>query len=112
MYHWDRVKEILRRELGWVDAPEGDKGLHTSCAIERCKEWSQFTRFRDMDSRVIPFSAIEISLASAGGAVTRGQAIRELERHSGFTESPPPENALVEDFLAGRSRPLSPPDRE
>lgn len=101
VYHWGRVKELLRRELGWVDAPEGDKGLHTSCAIERCKEWSQFTRFRDMDSRVIPFSALELSLASAGGALTREQAIRELAHHTGFTLSPPPENALVEAFLAG-----------
>ena len=101
VYRWEDVKGTLKREMGWVDAPQEGKGLHTSCAIERCKEWSQFTRFRAMESGVIPFSAIELSLASAGGALTREQAVRELECHTGFAPSPPPETALVEAFLAG-----------
>ncbi len=91
VYDWNGVKALLTEEIGWVDAPESGKGLHTSCQIERCKEWSQFTRFRDMETQVIPFSAIELSLASAGGSVGREQAMEELKRHSGFTEAPPAE---------------------
>lgn len=105
VYRWQAVKEVLQREVGWVDAPGEDKGLHTSCAIERCKEWSQLARFRAMDSRVIPFSAIEMALASGSGALSREQAIRELEGHTGFTSDPPPETALVEAFLAGKETP-------
>ena len=95
VYRWDAVKQLLARELGWVDAPESGKGLHTSCAIERCKEWSQFMRFRDMETTVIPFSAIELSLASAAGSVDRAAAIAELKVHSGFTEEMPEEHALM-----------------
>ena len=100
VYRWEAVKEVLQREIGWVDAPQEGKGLHTSCAIERCKEWSQFTRFRAMESGVIPFSALELALASGEGALTRAQAMGELARHTGFTPDPPPETARMEAFLA------------
>ena len=95
VYRWDAVKQLLARELGWVDAPESGKGLHTSCAIERCKEWSQFMRFRDMETTVAPFSFIFLSLASAAGSVDRAAAIAELKIHSGFTEEMPEEHALM-----------------
>lgn len=95
VYDWAGVKDLLKREIGWVDAPESGKGLHTSCQIERCKEWSQFSRFRDMETQVIPFSAIELSLASAAGSVGREQAIEELKKHSGFTEEPPKETDIM-----------------
>lgn len=101
VYDWSAVKELLSREIGWVDAPAEGKGLHTSCKIERCKEWSQFTRFLDMESTMIPFSAIELSLASAAGSVSREQAKNELKLHTGFTTEEPPENQLVKDFLEG-----------
>jgi len=99
VYRWDAVKELLKREMGWVDAPAEGKGLHTSCSIERCKEWSQFDRFRRMETQMIPFSAIEMSLASAAGSVGREAAIRELEEHSGFTEAPPEEHRAMTDAL-------------
>lgn len=101
VYDWNAVKRVLRREIGWVDAPDGGKGLHTSCSIERCKEWSQFSRFRAMESTVIPFSAVELSLASAGGALSRAQAVGELARHTGFTPEPPEETRLMLRFLRG-----------
>lgn len=99
MYCWDGVKELLTREIGWVDAPEAGKGLHTSCSIERCKEWSQFMRFQAMETAMIPFSAIELSIASAAGSVDRDAAIRELKVHSGFTEDMPEEHKLMTDAL-------------
>lgn len=95
VYDWNGIKALLAREIGWVDAPSGDKGLHTSCKIERCKEWSQFTRFRNMETQIIPFSAIELSLASAAGSISREQAIQELKHHSGFTEAPPEETKIM-----------------
>ena len=97
VYQWQAVKEKLASHLGWVDAPDTGKGLHTSCMLERCKAWSQWTRFRAMESQTIPFSAVELSLAVSGGALTREQALYELE-HSGFTAEPPEEEALIADL--------------
>lgn len=99
VYCWNEIKETLAREIGWVDAPMEGKGLHTSCAIERCKEYSQMISFRNMESRVIPFSAVEMALASSSGAVGRAEAIRELKEHSGFTPEPPPEWAEMVAFF-------------
>ena len=45
--------DILTKECGYV-APESlNKGLHTSCQIEKCKEYSQFIRFYKMESTMI-----------------------------------------------------------
>ena len=44
-YDWNRVKDILVRECGWVPPADGKKALHTSCKIERCKDHSQFVAF-------------------------------------------------------------------
>ena len=46
---------------------------------------------RERKSRVIPFSAVEMALASASGTVGRAEAVRELKEHSGFTPGPPAE---------------------
>lgn len=109
VYQWQAVKERLIAALGWVDAPDTGKGLHTSCQLERCKEWSQFTRFQAMESRTLPFSAVELSLASSGGALTRKQAIYELEHHTGFTAEPPEELAQITAFLSGGTPEGEPP---
>lgn len=99
VYDWNGVKSLLAREIGWVDAPVSGKGLHTSCKIERCKEWTQLRRFRDMETHVIPFSAIELALASASGSISREQAIEELKRFSGFSEEPPEEIEIMNAAL-------------
>lgn len=83
-YRWKDVKEMLIKEAGWVDCEAENKALHTSCKIEKCKEYTQFVRFRDMKSRTIPFSAIELSLAVSGGNVPRETALEELKNSSGF----------------------------
>ena len=98
-YDWADVKELLSKEIGWVDAPAKDKGLHTSCSIEKCKEWSQFSRFRDMESTILPFSAVELALASGSGSVDRETAISELKHHSGFTGKPPAEWEVMVEAL-------------
>lgn len=84
IYDWRKIKEILKNECGYV-APESiSKGLHTSCQIEKCKEYSQFIRFYKMESSMIPFSALEISLASRDKNISREEAIKEIEENLGF----------------------------
>lgn len=98
-YDWVKVKDIIIKECGWVPPKDVDKGLHTSCNIEKCKEYSQFTRYYDMRSTMIPFSAIEISLACRDGNITREQAICEMQNSLGFSLDEPCECNIMKDFL-------------
>lgn len=95
IYRWDNVKEILKKEIGWEEPLESAKGLHTSCQIERCKEYSQLSRFRRMESDMIPFSALELPLAVCGGSIGREAAIRELCAHTGFLNEEPLESEIM-----------------
>ena len=84
IYDWRKIKDILKDECGYV-APESlSKGLHTSCQIEKCKEYSQFIRFYNMKSSMIPFSALEISLASRDKNISKEDAIKEIKENLGF----------------------------
>lgn len=98
-YDWKNVKDLLVKTCGWVPPADAEQGLHTSCRIERCKEHSQFVRFRDCDSRMIPFSALELALASRDHYVTREEAIRELKNTLGFCREPVCEYALMRKEL-------------
>lgn len=98
-YNWENVKKLLVEECGWVAPEDAGKGLHTSCKIEKCKEFSQFSRFYHMRSTIIPFSAIEISLASRDKNISRGQAVYELENTLGFSPESPPECEIMREFL-------------
>ncbi len=98
-YNWREIKTTLEQECGWVAPDEAVKGLHTSCQIERCKEYSQFKRFYDMQSDMIAFSALEISLASRDGNVTREEAMAELKQELGFSLQEIPECAIMKGYL-------------
>lgn len=98
-YDWRAVKDLIERECGWV-APEGSgKGLHTSCKIEKCKENTQFKRFYDMQSDMIPFSALEIALASRDQNLSREYALEELENELGFSLEEVPECAVMREYF-------------
>lgn len=98
-YDWRKVKDILAKECGYV-APESlNKGLHTSCQIEKCKEYSQFIRFYKMESTMIPFSSLEISLASRDGNITREEGIKEIEESLGFSLKEVDECKIMKDYF-------------
>ncbi len=98
-YDWRAVKDTIIRECGWV-APEAfDKGLHTSCQIEKCKEYSQFKRFYEMRSKMIPFSALEISIASREKNLSRENAIEEMKNALGFSLTELPECRIMKEYL-------------
>lgn len=100
-YDWNRVKDILVSECGWV-APEDDqKALHTSCSIEKCKDCTQFARFYHCRSRMIPFSALEFSLASRNSGRTREEMLYEMEHLLGFSLEEIPECGIMRQFLEG-----------
>lgn len=97
-YDWNRVKDILREECGWVAPTADQKALHTSCAIEKCKDHSQFLRFYHCRSKMIPFSALEISLASRSCGRSREEVMYEMEHLLGFSLEAPAECALMREF--------------
>ncbi|MDE7348580.1 MAG: hypothetical protein K2N53_02840, partial [Clostridia bacterium] len=98
-YDWEKIKKTIIEQCGWVPPQATDKGLHTSCNIEKCKEYSQFTRFYSMQSDMIPFSALEISLASRDKALSREEAIAELNSTLGFTLEEIPECAIMKEYI-------------
>ena len=98
-YDWTNIKKLIIDECGWVPPEDTGKGLHTSCKIEKCKEFTQFSRFYSMKSTMIPFSAIEIALASRDKNITREQAIYEIENTLGFSLEEVPECKIMKDFL-------------
>ncbi|MBE6635373.1 MAG: hypothetical protein E7617_04155 [Ruminococcaceae bacterium] len=98
-YEWRSIKDTIIRECGWVPPEEDDKGLHTSCQIERCKEHSQFVRFYHMRSSMIPFSALEIAIASRNKNLTRDEALGELRASLGFSLDEVPECAIMREYL-------------
>lgn len=98
-YDWQQIKEVIISQCGWVPPQATDKGLHTSCNIEKCKEYSQFIRFYNMQSSMIPFSALEISLATRDKAITREEAIAELNSALGFSLEELPECEIMKEYI-------------
>ena len=90
---------LLEKEAGYVLPQSAEKGLHTSCQIERCKEYSQFIRFYEMRSRMIPFSALEMAIASSGRNLSREDAVREIEGELGFSLQEVKECALMKGYI-------------
>lgn len=102
-YNWLEVKKIIEEECGWVGPSDGKKSLHTSCNIEKCKEYTQFIRFYNMESTLIPFSALEISLASSSKNITKEEAIKEIKESLGFSLKEIPECGIMKSYLKGKS---------
>lgn len=98
-YDWRQVKATIVKECGWVAPDNAVKGLHTSCKIEKCKEHSQFRRFYHMQSDMIPFSSLEIALASRDGNATREAALEEMRTTLGLTLEDLPECAVMKEYL-------------
>ncbi|MBQ4111857.1 MAG: hypothetical protein IJD38_03565 [Clostridia bacterium] len=99
VYEWREVKETIIRECGWIPPVETDKGLHTSCRIEKCKEHVQFARFYRMESAMIPFSALEIAIASRDRNQTHEEALAELNNSLGFSLEEIPECTIMKEYL-------------
>ena len=99
IYEWKKIKDTIIRECGWVAPEETDKGLHTSCKIEKCKEHSQFVRFYHMRSTMIPFSALEIAIASRNNNLSHKEALEELKKALGFSLDEIPECAIMRGYL-------------
>lgn len=76
---WSEVAELMRKEMDWR-MPPGQKGLlHTSCRIEKVKDYCQSMRFRNMRSTSFPQSIVEVSAGVYFGLLSREEGLREVE---------------------------------
>lgn len=98
-YDWNTVKRILIDECGWIAPKDENKALHTSCQIEKCKDHTQFLRFYNCKSKMIPFSALEFSLASRMCGRSRDETLYEMEHLLGFSLEEIPECTIMREFL-------------
>lgn len=98
-YDWRNIQDTIKQSIGWVGPDDETKGLHTSCQIEKCKDHTQFKRFYTMKSQMIPFSAIEVSLASSGKHITKEEAIHEIKHHLGFSLKEESDCKIMMDYL-------------
>ena len=99
VYDWNKVKSILIEECGWILPEDENKALHTSCKIEKCKDHTQFVRFYHCKSKMIPFSALEFSLASKKCGRSKEEMLYEMEHLLGFSLEEISECAIMQQFL-------------
>jgi hypothetical protein len=99
IYDWNKVKSILIEECGWIPPEDENKALHTSCKIEKCKDHTQFVRFYHCKSKMIPFSALEFSLASKKCGRSKEEMLYEMEHLLGFSLEKISECAIMQQFL-------------
>lgn len=98
-YNWKAIQETIQKECGWI-APVGQQQLHTSCVLESCKANIQYRQFYHMESSLIPFSALEIALASAHNLINKEEALLEI-RQAGFHLEPKEACTLMHRYLEG-----------
>ena len=98
-YDWNAVKSILVNECGWIAPEDENKALHTSCKIEKCKDYTQFLRFYNCQSKMIPFSALEFALSSKNCGRIKEESLYEMEHLLGFSLDEVSECAIMRQFI-------------
>ncbi len=84
---WDSIVETLEKEVGW-EMPKNQKNkLHTSCVIENVKDYTQFLKFRNMESVFFPQAMVELSAAVIFGHISREDALEQMDE-LGYFEPP------------------------
>jgi hypothetical protein len=94
---WSDAAELIKREMNW-QMPLGQKGLlHTSCRIEKVKDYCQYMRFRNMRSTFFPQSIVEVSAGVYFGMISREEALIEVEE-LGYHHEPEIMTELLDDL--------------
>jgi len=91
---WDSIVDLLEKEVGW-EMPSNQKNkLHTSCVIENVKDYTQFLKFKNMESVFFPQAMVELSAAVIFGHISREDALEQMQE-LGFFEAPEMYKQLV-----------------
>lgn len=107
---WGEVADLVKKEMGW-QMPTGQKGLlHTSCRIEKVKDFCQFRRFQNMRTMFYPQSIVELSAGVFFGLIGRDEAKEELAE-LGYWHEPDVLAPLLAD-LQIEEQDIDDPERE
>jgi len=94
---WAKAVELMKQEMDW-QMPPGQKGLlHTSCRIEKVKDYCQFKRFQSAGSTFLPQAIVELGAGVYFGLLSREDALVELQE-SGYYREPPVLSELTRDL--------------
>lgn len=94
---WAKAVELIKQEMDW-QMPPGQKGLlHTSCRIEKVKDYCQFKRFQGTGAAFFPQAIVELGAGVYFGLVSREDALEELQE-SGYYREPQALSALTRDL--------------
>ena len=94
---WAKAVELIKQEMDW-HMPPGQKGLlHTSCRIEKVKDYCQFKRFQGAGATFFPQAIVELGAGVYFGLVSREDALVELEE-SGYYNEPQVLSELTRDL--------------
>jgi len=75
---WSEAAELMRTEMDWRMPPGQKSLLHTSCRIEKVKDYCQSMRFRNMRSTSFPQSVVEVAAGVYFGLLSREAGLREI----------------------------------
>ena len=92
---WDSIVELLEKEVGWEMPANQKNKLHTSCVIENVKDYTQFLKFKNMESVFFPQAMVELSAAVIFGHISREDALEQMDE-LGYFEAPQMYKYLVE----------------
>ncbi|MBM9511243.1 hypothetical protein [Desulfogranum marinum] len=98
---WKEATELIEQEMAWQMPPDHKGMLHTSCVIERVKDYCQFMRFSNMRSTFFPQSIVEVSAGVYFGLLTREEGLAEID-HLGYHGEPQPLEPLLQDLGISR----------
>ncbi|MFW6326190.1 MAG: hypothetical protein ACOC0T_05495 [Desulfovermiculus sp.] len=94
---WPDMAALMSKEMGW-QMPPGQKGLlHTSCRLEKLKDFCQFNRFQSMRSTTFPQSVVELGAGVYFGLISREAALEELQE-MGYYQQPEVMAELLSDL--------------
>jgi len=94
---WAKAVELVKQEMDW-HMPPGQKGLlHTSCRIEKVKDYCQFKRFQAAASTFLPQAIVELGAGVYFGLLSREDALNELEE-AGYYHEPQVLSELTRDL--------------
>jgi hypothetical protein len=83
---WAKAVERMKQEMDW-QMPPGQKGLlHTSCRIEKVKDYCQLKRFQGAGSTFFPQAIVELGAGVYFGLLSREDALEELQEVGYYNE--------------------------
>ncbi|MCX5815438.1 MAG: hypothetical protein NTX75_04235 [Proteobacteria bacterium] len=94
---WAEVAELIKKEMDWQMPSEQKALLHTSCRIEKVKDYCQFQRFGAARSVTFPQSVVELGAGVYFGLISRQDALMELQE-TGYYNKPEILSSLLDDL--------------